>query len=670
MAARMDERLSTLQSQLNMVISAFRQPDITWPERQQLLSSILDSSSHFAIISAVASTGQELMKVYNPETAPEVEKNPRLISHSDFQIFKDFQKAPAEVVLVSKIEGKTFAQIYLPFKTPVGKSAVYAKVSLDDLMKAISEEAIGQTGYAFYVGQTGELLSELDPTRFKDQKVVIDQSIVDTALAGSAAAREFEDESGKGWVGASAKVRKLGGAIITQQTRDEAYAKSIEGARRAAFFVLLTIFLALLAAYWLGRSLIQPLLAITRVAKAVDLSQGHFPEPINVNSKDEIQEMAQTFNNMLEKLKEYASLQVEKLVIEQKKTEAIIFSIEDGIIMTDYQGRIQLISHHAKRLLKIKEDENSLGEPLWKYLPSPELKSSFIEVLTKPAEKKSVEVKITSDNKDKYFALSAEEVRTPEKQESLGVVTVMHDITLEKELDSMKEEFLHSITHDLRNPLTAIRGFIRLFITGQAGPVNTIQNKMLSTMDKASLRLLTMVNDILDLARLDSGRLNLHLNSFQITEVAQRVIELFAPAAHTNGIKLKMDNIEGEIPPLVADSSLIERVFTNLIGNSTKFTPEGGTITAKIENKGDHIQCSISDTGEGIPKDCLNKVFDKFRQIEGRFRGGAGLGLTICKKIVEAHNGKIWVESEIGKGSSFIFTLPNKLAKENEEKAA
>jgi signal transduction histidine kinase len=293
-----------------------------------------------------------------------------------------------------------------------------------------------------------------------------------------------------------------------------------------------------------------------------------------------------------------------------------------------------------------------------------------MELLTNPENKKSIEVKIpVSEEKTNFYTLTSEQVRTPNKEEALGVVTVLHDITLEKQLDMMKEEFLHSITHDLRNPLTAIRGFIRLFQSGQTGTLSQIQTKMLETMDSASLRLVNMVNDILDLARLESNRLKIHVDEARMEDIISRVVELFQPQARTNGITLKMET-EGESLPIQVDANLMERVFTNLVSNATKFTPEGGSITVRYKSMPDSVHCSVNDTGEGIPPSYLEKVFDKFQQVEGHFKGGAGLGLTICKRIVEAHDGKIWVESEVGKGASFMFVIPRRVGQQKEERAA
>lgn len=666
LAKKLDERLSALEVALHLVINSVQNPEFSWEEKSSLLKALLDSTKYFGIISVIGPDGQELLKVYEPTIAPEIEENPSLINHSSRAEFKNTKSTGKKSLAVFEKNGNLFAEIYIPFQTRVGLNAMFVKVSLIDLAQAINEQAIGKTGFAYYINDRGDILTH--PRQVK--QITKDDTIISTALTGGSGVREFKDSQGTNWVGASARVEKLGGAVITQQTRTEAYADSIRGKKLAFSIILITILIAILAAFFLAKSLVKPLLSITEVAMNVDLTSGKFPDPVQIKSKDEIGDLARTFNQMLEKLKGYADVQVEKLIVEQKKTEAIIFSIQDGLIMTDYQGRIQLANHNAKIVLGIDENTPVLGEPLWKFLPQPELKTAFVEILTKPAERKTLEVKIQRNNKDSFFNVHSEEVKTPAKQETLGVVSVFHDVTLEKELDSMKEEFLHSITHDLRNPLTAIRGFIRLFQSGQTGPTNELQVKMFETMDKASLRLLTMVNDILDLARLEAGKLKLHLEECNLEEIAKRIMDLFSPQARDNGITLTVES--GGLPwtPLIADANLMERIFTNLIGNACKFTPDQGSITIRINNSPDQVICSVKDTGEGIPGHYLNKVFDKFQQVEGSYKGGAGLGLTICKRIVEAHGGKIWVESALGKGSEFFFVIPRKLVIADEEKAA
>jgi len=663
---KFEERQATMLAHLTLGVEALKNPAATWPDRQKALSSLIDADPHFGIISALTADGREVLKAYNPTVAPEVERNPELLSHADEPLFQAFVKSGKEQVRVFKSPaGLILAEGFVPFNTPNGRNAIYIKFSIDDICGMIAKESIGRTGFAYYVAKEGDVLTPL-PVLPGGAAVFKDAAIIATALTGNMGAREFRDEAGVAWVGASAPVLRLGGAIITQQTRTEAYAASEKGRRQALMILIVAILLAIVAAFFMARSLVRPLLSISRVAKGVDLASGQFPEPVEIGRDDEIKELGQTFNDMLQKLKGYADLQVEKVIIEQKKTESIIFSIKDGIAMTDFQGKIQLLNERAREILKIPAGETVIGLPMWKYLPTPEFKAAFMERLTKPEVKEAAEVKIPGNADDgiadKYFSLTSEQVRSPGNAEAQGIVTVLHDVTLEKELESMKEEFLHSITHDLRNPLTAIRGFIRLFQSGQTGSLSPIQMKMFETMDKASLRLMNMVNDILDLARLESNRMTLHVAPSRIEDLASRVIELFVPATRGNGIKLGLESV-GDPKQISMDPNLIERVFTNLIGNATKFTPDGGAITVKVENLETGIRCSVIDTGDGIPPSYLDKVFDKFRQVEGHFKGGAGLGLTICKRIVEAHDGKIWVESELGKGATFIFTLPREAKK-------
>jgi signal transduction histidine kinase len=262
-----------------------------------------------------------------------------------------------------------------------------------------------------------------------------------------------------------------------------------------------------------------------------------------------------------------------------------------------------------------------------------------------------------------FYSVSSQEVLTPQGNEKLGVVTVLHNITLERELNRMKDDFLHSITHDLRNPMTSIRGFLRFLIDGVAGPITAQQRKMLETIDRASSRLLNLINDILDVAKMESGRKALQLVATDLKMLSQRVMEVAEGQALRKNVKLLLDTPEN-LPSINADIELLERVLANLVGNALKFTPEQGSITIKVEDADDAMKITVADTGEGIPADYIGKIFDKYQQVAGQHKGGTGLGLTISRYIVESHNGKIWAESTVGIGSRFIFTLPKNLKQE------
>ncbi len=213
--------------------------------------------------------------------------------------------------------------------------------------------------------------------------------------------------------------------------------------------------------------------------------------------------------------------------------------------------------------------------------------------------------------------------------------------------------------------MTSIRGFIEVLLDGSAGEISEEQREFLEIIDGSSQKLLGMINNILDAAKLETGRMKLALTKFDPGETVERVIKIMEPQAAKSGVKLSSQGFD-TFPSIKADSDLMERVIMNLVSNAIKFTPSEGSVDIIGQDLPEKIQITVSDTGPGIPSDYLDKVFNKFQQIgigKDEKRRGSGLGLTIAKYGVEAHLGKIWVESEMGKGSKFSFWLPKKLVK-------
>ncbi len=226
------------------------------------------------------------------------------------------------------------------------------------------------------------------------------------------------------------------------------------------------------------------------------------------------------------------------------------------------------------------------------------------------------------------------------------------------ELDEIKESFFQTITHDLRNPLASISGYLQIVLMDADSEK---QKKRLQLALNATNNLDHMVTDILDISKLEAGAMTLSLKTVSLKSLIGEIVELMSVQAAGYKVRLAAD-VPPDFPEFVADGDLLRRVVTNLAGNSLKFTPEGGSVTIRAEKDAGGVRVSVIDTGCGIPKDKLRHMFSKFFQVEeskelARKRG-TGLGLTVCKQVVEAHGGRIWVESEWGKGSSFIFTLP------------
>ena len=229
-----------------------------------------------------------------------------------------------------------------------------------------------------------------------------------------------------------------------------------------------------------------------------------------------------------------------------------------------------------------------------------------------------------------------------------------------RELSEMKEEFLALTTHDLRSPLTVISGVINFFTSGRLGELTSEQKNMVSMMERNTQSLIELVNDLLDASKLESGTLRLDFAPVDLRELAEDLRESMGPLARDKEVSLE-ERLPEDLPPVRADRNKLRRVLVNLISNATKFTPKGGRITLSAERQGGAVRVCVIDTGVGIPPEDLDRLFDKYEQARSRAtrsEKGTGLGLYITRQIVELHGGRIEVQSEVGKGSTFSFTVP------------
>jgi len=227
-----------------------------------------------------------------------------------------------------------------------------------------------------------------------------------------------------------------------------------------------------------------------------------------------------------------------------------------------------------------------------------------------------------------------------------------------QEADRLKDELVQNVSHELRTPLTFVKGYVELLLEGDMGPINERQRESLTIVAEKTNSVTRLVSDIIFLEQIE--RESLRLSQAQMTDLAQLALQGCEVTAASAGIQLRLE-VEPGLPPIIADRDRINQVFDNLLANAIKFSPEGGTITIRLRREGDAVLTSVIDTGIGIPKDQLQRVFERFYQVDGsatRRFGGAGVGLAIVKRIVEAHNGRVWVESEMGQGSTFYFALP------------
>ncbi|MBI4249492.1 MAG: HAMP domain-containing protein [Elusimicrobia bacterium] len=652
LAVNVEKELAIEDQKLEFALTAL-QKNLSWDDQRDLLKSLVESSKGILEIAFLDSKGMEFFKVVASTRAGGMQLN----SHSEEKSFREFLAGGKKILRIDPAEqvmGKTVPvlRMYLPLR----RGGCFVMLSLQAMKELVAEERLGGTGFAMMVDFSGDPIlypegrfQGADRLKEVSQWPIVKQSIKAVSIGSS----EYEDASGTAYVGAYAPIPVLDASMLTVQLKTEAYVTVSEMRRRAMTFLLVLGVLALVIAYIISRRLVQPLLALTRGAH--EMSLGNFTHHVEVTTHDELRDLADTFNRMTERLRNYAQLQIDRLIEEQEKTEAILFSIEDGIVMTDYEGRILLANRQAKKILGISLNGSLEEKRIQDCLPREWTQEVLDSVRKNPTKGLMKDLVLSADGAGKrFFKALGRTVIAPGKREPQGVVIAFRDVSLEKEIEAMKEQFIHSITHDLKNPIQCITGYME---TMKLEPLLTpLQNQVIENTNRATKKLLDMIQNILDVAKIEAKKMSVVCEPWNLEKIVSRIVEMNQGVALRRKIDLKME-VHGQEPAFV-DAALLERVFTNLIGNALKFTSSGGEILVRLQQEKEHWLCSVRDTGEGIPSAYLQKVFEKFQQVEKARRGGSGLGLTICKYIVEAHGGKIWVESQVGVGSEIFFTVP------------
>lgn len=346
---------------------------------------------------------------------------------------------------------------------------------------------------------------------------------------------------------------------------------------------------------------------------------------------------------------------------DKETTENIIRHMAEGLVVVDPDGMIVMVNPTAENLLGISVHD--VGKSI-----KDVVKDEHALALVKGAipsqdglAEKNIEL-FSKDEATKRVLRTSSAVVEDSLGRTVGMVTVLNDITKQKEVERLKSNFVAGVSHELRTPLVSMRQSLSLILNKTTGPITQQQEEFLSIADRNLQRLTNLINDLLDLSKLEAGKMTINRKLSALENIVNEAINGLNNWAKSRGIALEK-NIPPGIPEVNVDSDRIIQVLTNLIGNAVKFTPENGriTISALINEVIGAVDVSVTDTGVGITKENLPKVFDKFYQTGEKSLAqvsGTGIGLSIAKEIVELHSGKIWVESEYGKGTRFTFSLP------------
>ncbi len=464
----------------------------------------------------------------------------------------------------------------------------------------------------------------------------------------------LDDVSGDGgaWVAAAAPVPALGWRAVSLQLRREAYAEESAGAARAAAFFLSVCALVAGGAYLLSSRLMRPVELLLSASERV--ASNDFSRPVPPLGWGEFERLRSTFNAMMEKVRLYQGSQVEKIMEEKAKIDALVINIPEGVLLVGHGGQVLYSNNLAIAILGVDTMGKHGGSSI--RVKWPKLMQLLNDVRAGDQSGKIVPIEIETilDGKSKIYFCQA--VLVARGTNAVGTLVLMRDVTLERDLDRMKEEFFHSLVHDLRGPLTVINGIVDFM--KKKPDINEKEKRYSELGARASEHLAGLITNILDIAKIESGTMPLNIAGAQAETILESALNLYQIPADGKRITLAAASAPGV--ELACDTPLIERVLMNLLGNALKFTPAGGHIELSARIAGTNVEFAVQDSGPGIPADKLDAIFEKFKQLDRdtAARAGYGLGLSICRKIVELHGGRIWVESLPGQGSRFVFLLP------------
>ena len=342
---------------------------------------------------------------------------------------------------------------------------------------------------------------------------------------------------------------------------------------------------------------------------------------------------------------------------------AILDSAADAVFVADGNRQVIFANRGLGDLLGLTA-ESLLGKSLADLLrlmsaalENPQATRARWEELWADPERTAITVLEYRTDKRLYLKETSLPVRRQDGS-WLGRMFVYHDVTHEREVDRMKTEFIAIASHELRTPMTSIKGSLDLLLGGFAGDVDGEIRELLVIAQSGCERLIRLINDILDLSKIEARRMQLKLQTMNLFDSVQRSVRTIKSYADGFQVRVEIDCPE-PLPLIVGDRDRVDQVMTNLLGNAVKFSPAGGTVTVALRARPVAVECAVIDRGSGIPPEQLSRIFGKFQQLEGGTKkGGTGLGLAIAQALVHEHRGKIWVESKLGEGSRFIFQIP------------
>ncbi|MGD1007075.1 MAG: ATP-binding protein [Ignavibacteriaceae bacterium] len=408
--------------------------------------------------------------------------------------------------------------------------------------------------------------------------------------------------------------------------------------------------------------IVSPIIELTSKINAI--SKRDYNQKLNINSNDEMGNLAGSFNVMVQRLKEYEETNLDQILFEKKRMEAIVKNLEDGVLILDENKKIILTNNSLLNLASLKEEDT-----INKFAPDIAVTNNLIKtmiqkLITKEEAGQDDEIKpikIIFSGKENYYSIEHIEVDLKSsvyKGASLvGYIILLKNVTLFQERDTAKTNLIATVSHELKTPLSSINLSLKLLEDRRIGSVNDEQKGLINSIRQQSFRLSKVVNELLDFSQAETGNIKLRITEIRPEDIVELAVIALMMLLSEKNIQLETE-LTDPLPSIKADLEKTVWVLVNIINNAIRYSPLGGTITLKAVEDNRFIKFIVKDQGPGISEEDCEKIFEKFVQVGKRTSKGSGLGLAIAKEFVLAQGGKIWVESKPGEGSTFLFTIP------------
>jgi PAS domain S-box-containing protein len=421
---------------------------------------------------------------------------------------------------------------------------------------------------------------------------------------------------------------------------------------RMYLFLLCGILVAVAFMLFIGKWILRPIERLIRSTE--EIRDGNLDLVVQIDSRDEIGRLSEAFNDMTTSLREFRRNARAKLHRTQQATKEALNSLPDAVAIVDPDGKVEISTNAAKEFFGLDPGAQiqELPVTIFNELFQETVHSGFIKKTEKEKEIFQKFIKM----EEHYFQPQTTAI-TDQNGQLTGVLLIVKDVTEQRQLDEMKRGMISMVSHELKSPLTSIRMAIHLLLEEKVGSLTEKQTEILLAAREDSDRLHQILQNLLDISRIESGRLQMDCQDTYAQSLILDAVEPFRRAAQDGGIELKIQHPD-DLIKVSADATQIGHVFSNLLSNALRYTALGGTITVAAILEEQMVRFSVTDTGSGIPHQFMQRIFEQFFRVpDQKSETGAGLGLAIAKEIIEAHGGNIDVVSEEGKGTTFSFTL-------------